>query len=125
MILDTNGLSALADGDPQLEPMLRKIHELAIPVIVLGEYQYGIAQSRHRLRYAEWLAELVANCRVLRIDEATASEYATIRGELKRAGQPIPANDAWIAALARQHALPVISRDEHFDFVPNIERLGW
>ena len=98
---------------------------MAIPVIVLGEYQYGIAQSRHRLRYAEWLAKLVANCRVLRIDEATASEYATIRGELKRAGQPIPANDVWIAALARQHAMPVISRDEHFDFVPNIERVVW
>ena len=125
MILDTNGLSALADGDPQLEPILRKINELAIPVTVLGEYQYGIAQSRHRLRYAEWLAKLVANRRVLRIDEATASEYATIRGELKRAGQPIPANDVWIAALARQYAMPVISRDEHFDFVPNIERVGW
>jgi len=59
------------------------------------------------------------------VDEATAVEYATIRGELKRAGNPIPANDAWIAALARQHAMPVISRDEHFDFVPKLDRLSW
>jgi predicted nucleic acid-binding protein len=125
LILDTNGLSALADGSPGLEVLLRAAPSLAIPVIVLGEYRYGIAQSRHRRRYEEWLNGLLINCRVLFVDDATAAEYATIRGELKRAGTPIPANDAWIAALARQHAMPVISRDEHFDAVPKLERLSW
>ncbi len=36
MILDTNGLSALAEGEPAIEPLLRKANEIAIPVIVLG-----------------------------------------------------------------------------------------
>jgi tRNA(fMet)-specific endonuclease VapC len=125
VILDTNGLSAMADGDPALERIVRSASELAIPVIVLGEYRYGIARSRYFRRYQEWLTTLVSNCRLLRIDEATADEYATIRGELKRAGHPIPANDAWIAALARQYAMPVVSRDEHFDLVPDMRRLGW
>jgi predicted nucleic acid-binding protein len=31
----------------------------------------------------------------------------------------------WIAALARQHALPILSRDRHFDFVPGLRRIGW
>ena len=39
MILDTNGLSALADGDPALEPILREADEVALPVVVLGEYR--------------------------------------------------------------------------------------
>jgi hypothetical protein len=39
--------------------------------------------------------------------------------------RPIPANDAWISALARQHRLPVLSRDQHFDAVPGVERKGW
>ena len=125
MILDTNGLSAMADGDPRLESILGQANELAIPVIVLGEYRYGIAQSRNRLRYEKWLMGLAANCRILPIDEETAGEYATVRGELKREGRPIPANDVWIAALARQHSMPVISRDEHFDFVPKVKRLTW
>jgi tRNA(fMet)-specific endonuclease VapC len=99
--------------------------ELAIPVIVLGEYQYGIAQSRYRRKYEEWLMGLVANCRVLAVQEATAAHYASIRGELRRAGKPIPSNDAWIAALARQYAMPIISRDEHFDVVPKLKRLSW
>ena len=36
MILDTNGLSAMASGDPTLEPLLRRAAEIAVPVIVLG-----------------------------------------------------------------------------------------
>jgi predicted nucleic acid-binding protein len=125
VILDTNGLSAMADGDRALERILMQAPEVAIPVIVLGEYRYGIAESRSRIRYERWLVETTAGCRILRVDEATAAEYASIRGELKRSGRPIPSNDVWIAALARQHALPVISRDEHFDLVPQVTRVAW
>jgi predicted nucleic acid-binding protein len=62
---------------------------------------------------------------VLAVDEGTARHYADIRDELKRGGRPIPAKDLWIAALARQHALPLLSRDRHFDSVPGVMRIGW
>lgn len=125
MILDTNGLSAMADGDAGLEPILAQASELAVPVIVLGEFLYGIVQSLYRQRYEKWLGEVIAAYRILRVDEGTAGEYANIRDELKRRGRPIPANDVWIAALARQHSMPVLSRDEHFDFVPKLRRVVW
>jgi predicted nucleic acid-binding protein len=125
VILDTNGLSAMADGDTSLEPLLQQAAEIAVPVIVLGEYRYGIRQSRHRARYERWLAEVLASCRVLVVDEGTAGQYAEVRDELKRSGRPIPGNDLWIAALARQHDLPLLSRDRHFDSVPGLRRLGW
>ncbi len=125
MILDTSGLSAMADGDPKLEPILGRAAELAIPVIVLGEFRYGIRQSRNRARYEQWLAKAVANCRVLAVDEGTAEPYADIRDELKRSGRPIPGNDLWIAALARQHGLSLLSRDQHFDFVRKLKRVRW
>ena len=125
MILDTNGLSAMADGDTSLEPLLQQAAEIAVPVIVLGEYRYGIRQSRHRARYERWLAEVLASCRVLVVDEGTAGHYAEVRDELKRSRRPIPGNDLWIAALTRQHALPLLSRDRHFDFVPGLKRVGW
>ena len=125
MILDTNGLSALADGDLTLEPILRQAAGIALPAIVLGEYRYGIRQSRNRMRYERWLAEAVTGYQVLNVDEETAGHYAEVREELKRKGCPIPANDLWIAALARQHRLPLLSRDRHFDFVPGLKRVGW
>jgi len=43
----------------------------------------------------------------------------------KKAGTPIPENDIWIAALAKQHQLPVLSNDKHFDLVKSIQRIGW
>ena len=61
---------------------------------------------------------------MLSVVEATSVYYAAIRTELKASGSPIPANDAWIAALARQHRMAIVSRDTHFDKVKNIERLG-
>lgn len=125
MILDTNGLSALADGDATLEPILRQATGIALPAIVLGEYRYGIRQSRNRVRYERWLAEAMAEYQVLSVDEGTAGHYAEVREELKSKGRPIPANDLWIAALVRQHGLPLLSRDQHFDFVSGLQRIGW
>ena len=125
MILDTNGLSAFAEGDGALEPILRKAAQVAIPVIVLGEYRYGISQSRYRTNYERWLAEYLPSFRILDVDERTAIYYGAVRAELKKAGTPIPSNDVWIAALCRQHSLPLLSRDRHFDAVSGITRLAW
>jgi tRNA(fMet)-specific endonuclease VapC len=125
VILDTNAISAIADGDPALEAVLRVASVVALPVIALGEYRYGIRQSRNRAKYEGWLEVLMERCRVLDVDGRTTELYAEVRGELKRTGQPIPGNDVWIAALARQHALPILSRDRHFDVVPSIRRMSW
>lgn len=125
MILDTNGLSAVAEGEAALEPILRKAAQIAIPVIVLGEYRYGISQSRNRKHYERWLAEYLPTFRILDVDERTTLSYSAVRTELKRAGTPIPSNDVWIAALCRQHSLPLLSRDRHFDAVAGIQRLAW
>jgi predicted nucleic acid-binding protein len=115
----------MADGYGALEAILREAKEIALPVIVLGEYRYGIRQSRERAHYEEWLSESLPAYRVLSIDEETAMFYAEIRGELKRKGRPIPANDVWIAALTRQHSLPLLTRDGHFDFVSGLKRIDW
>jgi len=125
VILDTNALSAVADGNSALEPILRNAAEIAVPVIVLGEYRYGIRQSRDRQRYEQWLDESLPDYRVLDVDEGTAVSYAALRSELKRAGSPIPSNDVWIAALCRQHSLSLLSRDRHFDLVRGLERIDW
>lgn len=125
MILDTNALSAFADENPAILSVLAKAEQLAIPVVVLGEYRYGIAQSRNKAAYSTWLDNLLADCMVLEIGEKTTLHYADIHLDLRRAGRPIPTNDLWIAALCRQHKLPLLSRDRHFDFVPGNRRLEW
>ena len=125
MILDTNALSAFVDGDAGVGAILRGESRAAIPVIVLGEFRYGIATSRYRAAYETWLARHLPGFEILSVTGDTAVVYAAVRVALEQAGQPIPANDAWIAALALEHRLPVLSRDQHFDAVRGLRRKDW
>ena len=106
MILDTNALSAFADGDESLLAQLEAALELCVPVVVLGEYRFGIRQSRYRRTYETWLDHALEDLEVLPVLDSTAREYATLCHELREAGTPIPTNDAWVAALCREHGLP-------------------
>jgi tRNA(fMet)-specific endonuclease VapC len=125
LILDTNALSAAAEEHRRVIEILAGAELLALPVVVIGEYRYGIAQSRHRARYRRWVDSLIADCTVLDITEQTTPYYAAINIELRHAGKPIPTNDLWIAALCRQYHLPLLSRDHHFDWVSGVQRLAW
>jgi tRNA(fMet)-specific endonuclease VapC len=126
MIFDTNAVSAFADADAGVMQRLQQLSTtISLPVVVLGEYRYGLKSSRQRSAREKWLDDLEANCPVLDITSETSRMYAEIRHELRLAGQPIPENDIWIAALARQHGLPVLSQDTHFDQVSGVRRVGW
>ena len=125
MILDTNALSAFVDGDAAVGDMLRQQARACIPAIVVGEFRYAITQSRHRAAYEQWLQSDLDDFEVLPVTGQTTIAYATLRVALKERGTPIPGNDAWIAALALQHKLPVLTRDRHFDTVPGVKRQGW
>ncbi len=125
MILDTNALSAAAEREPSALGAVAQADRLVVPVIVLGEYRLGIAQSRYKAAYESWLREWIAAVTVLDVDDGTTHSYASIGLELRKKGKPIPTNDLWIAALCRQHSLPLLSRDEHFDVVAGLERISW
>jgi tRNA(fMet)-specific endonuclease VapC len=125
VILDTNAVSALFVGDPALGEALAGDPRHHLPVIVIGEYRYGLRGSRHRSHLEGLLKSLIRESFVLPVDEETAEVYSEVRDELRRLGRPIPENDIWIAALARQHRQPVVSRDGHFDDVPDLKRVTW
>lgn len=125
MILDTNAVSALLAGDAAIRPIIANVTTPAIPTIVIGEYRYGLVESSRADSITSAFDRLLRAIRVLTVDEDTADRYAEVRRSLKVNGTPIPENDIWIAALARQHELAVLSRDRHFDHVFGIQRVGW
>jgi tRNA(fMet)-specific endonuclease VapC len=125
LILDTNALSAFVDGDEALLRAIEKEAELSIPTIVLGEYLYGIRQSRQRASYQTWIRTNLPLFEVLTVARETAERYSEIRHELKAGGTPIPTNDLWIAALARQYQLPLVTRDAHFRAVLGLRVVAW
>jgi len=125
MILDTNAISALLDGDRKLSQVLdfRTRHHL--PLVALAEYAYGLQSSKHGAKLQTVFRKLEADSTLLFPDRETANWYVTIRYNLKQCGKPIPEGDLWIAALAQQHDLEIVSRDEHFDVVEGVRRIGW
>lgn len=125
MIVDTSALSAFFDAELRVVRRFERADDIAVPVIVLGEYRFGLFGSRRRHIREEVLEQFVRAARVLEVTDATSRHYAAIRHDLKVAGTPIPVNDTWIAALAREHALPVLSNDTHFDAVRDVRRMGW
>lgn len=125
MILDTNALSAWADGNPSCRPFFEQARRIVVPVIVIGEYLYGIRQSRFRGRYEEWLASMMPQVDMVPVTPTTADHYASLHLLLKSQGTPIPANDLWIAALVSELKLPLLSNDAHFDHCPGIQRLSF
>jgi tRNA(fMet)-specific endonuclease VapC len=123
LIIDTNAYSLHRRGDGRAVAALRAADEIHFPLIVLGELLAGFAGGRHPERNRDELAEFMATPRVhlLKPDEKTAHHYAEVVVTLGKAGTPIPTNDVWIAAMARQARLPLLTFDAHFARVPGLE----
>ncbi len=125
MILDTNAVSSLFGGDRAIEKLLSQEDRHQLPVIVVGEFAYGLKNSRAHRQLRKLLDELVNESDILEIDLGTTNFYADIRAGLRERGAPIPENDLWIAALCLQHRHLLASRDRHFDRIPRLKRSGW
>ena len=93
MILDTNAISAMAEGDTALEKVLPDVASQFIPVICVGEYRAGIIQSKARKELERWLAMLEQSRSVLGVEVNTAHFYAGVIADLRKRGRMIPIND--------------------------------
>lgn len=125
MILDTNALSAIVDGDRDAELVVMGEFHLSMPTIVLGEYEFGLLGSSRSVSLRAEFAKIEPRLTLLPVDRDTSMIYGGIKHALKRRGRPVPENDIWIAALALQHDQPILSRDAHFDAIDGVRRVGW
>ena len=109
-------------GRPGAIAALRTAHEIHLPLIVLAELLAGFAVGTRGRKNRDELAQFMASPRVhlLEPDQKTAHHYADVFATLRAKGTPIPTNDLWIAALARQHRLPLLTYDTHFSAVPGL-----
>ena len=124
-LLDANIIIALFAKDPRIHDRIANAEEVFVPCIVLGELYFGAHKS---LRIQENLAridEFAISNTVLACDTDTAKRYGYIKNRLKEKGHPIPENDIWIAAIALQHALTLVTNDTHFDMVENLKVEVW
>jgi tRNA(fMet)-specific endonuclease VapC len=122
--LDTNRITDLFRGDRELAEQLSVAEEVWVPLFVLGELRAGFRGGTQQRRNEGLLTRLMAKptVDVLLPGRETAEHYARIFVQLKQAGTPIPDNDLWIAALVLEHDLILITRDRHFERIPQLCR---
>jgi tRNA(fMet)-specific endonuclease VapC len=122
--VDTNRLTDLLRGDARLAERLGTCEEVWVPLPVLGELKAGFHGGTQRHRNEALLQRFLAKATVsvLLPGRETAEHYARVFVQLKRAGTPVPHNDLWIAALVLEHDLTLITRDRHFERIPQLLR---
>ncbi|MCH8257410.1 MAG: type II toxin-antitoxin system VapC family toxin [Proteobacteria bacterium] len=113
-LLDTNIIIALFASDSAIVKRLDRATEVFVPAVVLGELYYGARKSARIEANLSKIDKLASTAAVLGCDAVTAAQYGIVKNALREKGRPIPENDIWIAAIAKQHNLTLVSRDEHF-----------
>jgi tRNA(fMet)-specific endonuclease VapC len=124
-LLDTNIVIALFAQDANVRQRLSQVGEVFVPSIVLGELYYGARKSGRVAANVQRVDELAVNSAVAVCDAETAQRYGVIKNDLRAKGKPLPENDIWIAALAIQHGLTLVSRDAHFNEVAHLAVEAW
>ncbi len=123
-LLDTSVLVHVLRGVESIVDRLDAGTETSVPSIVLELY-YGAMKSERRVENLAKIESLAAHITVLACDRTAAMHFAEVKDALRRNGTPIPENDIWIAAIARQHDLTLVTRDRHFEFVAGVMIDRW
>jgi tRNA(fMet)-specific endonuclease VapC len=124
-LLDTNIIIALIANDSDLTDRLKEADEIFIPSIVIGELYYGACKSSRAKANVAQIDQFAAKNVALSCDSETARWYGEVKDRLRQKGRPIPENDIWIAAIALQHDLTLITRDVHFREVEGLKIERW
>jgi tRNA(fMet)-specific endonuclease VapC len=122
---DTNAAIAVFNESPEIRAVLKPGMKVVVPVVVLGELYGGAANSARPEENLLRVVEFVRDSEVVICTDETARRYGEIYAQLRKIGRRIPQNDMWIAALAMQHSLTLLTRDAHFQAVSGLQALGW
>ena len=113
LILDTNIVSYLMKGGTQAVAYARHVQGglLAIAFITVGEMYFGAEKANWGEEKRRKLETALRNFVVIPYDHEIARNYGRLMAARQRSGKPITANDAWIAACAVRHGVPLVTHN--------------
>ncbi|MGD8391327.1 MAG: type II toxin-antitoxin system VapC family toxin [Desulfobacterales bacterium] len=124
LVLDTNIYCDYAEGLPHVvDFMATRGEDIFLPSIVLGELTYGFMKGNRRQFNERKLQEIIKELKIEIIDvnQNVSRKYAIIYLSLVKKGAKIPINDVWIAACCMEVGGTLLTRDQHFEHVEQIE----
>ncbi len=124
LVLNTNTYCDYAEGLPDVvEIIATRGQSLSIPSVVLGELHYGFMKGSRQQFNERKLRQMNSQLKIEIIDvnDDVARKYALIYRSLEKKGTKIPINDVWVAACCMEAGGTLLTRDQHFEAVDQIE----
>jgi tRNA(fMet)-specific endonuclease VapC len=125
LLADTSVVVEFLRGNTSVAARLLQADKVYTSGIILGELYFGALISGKVAENTRTIDAFGSSTSLLPCDEDVAREYSIIRKRLRDKGKPIPENDIWIAATARQHNLTLVTRDAHFTEIDNLDLERW
>ncbi|MEM7792472.1 MAG: PIN domain-containing protein [Verrucomicrobiota bacterium] len=121
VLLDTSAVIAHMVGNAKLSQRIKAAEFL--PLIARGELSHGVYKSQRqgRTKEIEKVERILGIVEILYPGDQTADEYGRMIDSLEAQGQRIPTNDIWIAAMAAQYGLPLLTTDAHFKRIEDLD----
>lgn len=124
-LLDTNIVIAMFAGEQAIQDKRQNADRVFLPSPVVGELCYGARKSSRPIENLTKVNRLIQDLEVIPCNLESAQRYGIIKNQLRRKGRLIPDNDIWIAAIAIQRGLILVTRDAHFDEVESLQTERW
>jgi tRNA(fMet)-specific endonuclease VapC len=113
LLLDTDVFSFLLKGDSRANAYAALIqgHRLALSFMTVAElFQWAAVRNWGARRIAH-LEQALASYLVVPVDVEMGRIWGRLRAERQSAGHPLSPQDAWIAAMALRHTLPLVTHN--------------
>ena len=124
-LLDTNIIIGMFAEDRAIQEKVQNTEKLFLASPVVGELYYGARKSNRPIENLTRVNRLTQRFPLFSSGLETAQWFGIIKDRLRRKGTLIPDNDIWIAAIAMQHDLILVTRDAHFDEVESLQTERW
>lgn len=124
-LLDTNIVIAMFANEVNIEVERQNTGRVFLPSPVIGELYYGARNSDRPIENITRINRLTERIPSISCNLETARWYGIIKNQLRQKGHLIPDNDIWIAAIAMQRELILVTRDAHFNEVDSLQLERW
>jgi len=124
LLIDTSAFSDYGRGNnAELETWFKADHQLSMPLIAIGELRAGFAAGSRRSENEKLLQKFLdaPNVVTVGLNDKTTHEFSDIYLQLRKAGTPIGANDMWIASIAKELDLTLLTTDTDFNFIEGLK----
>lgn len=113
ILIDTDIASFIFKGSDYADPYLPLLsgQELALSFMTVAElFQWAILHQWGDRRLTQ-LEQYLSNYLIIPVDQPLCREWAQVCSDRQSAGRPISPQDAWIAATALRHNLPLVTHN--------------